>query len=322
MTELPFRLDLIQFLIEHRSGPLTKLFQLLSFMGEVEGYILVTTLIFVACDKGLAYRLSILVLLTMTLNHFLKVLIRNPRPFITEGTYAEKWAVSAENARELATEYSTPSGHAMAAAAFYGYLYASVRNARVRTAAVLAILLTGLSRPYLGVHYFEDIGIGWMIGLSLILLLWGLEPVIRAAWCARSHAQQVGLVVAGSLALWLATIEINGGSVDDQPLAFMGYAGFLTGIVTGYPLELKTTNFDPRRSNILIKTLRYALTVGLVLCTLLFLDTAFTLLSNDASTTGHLLKYLRYAIAGVVATFIAPVVFTRLGLAETFAPAA
>src|SRR4029450_1042307 len=167
MTELPFRLDLIQFLADHRSAFLTDFFLLTTFIGDVGGYILIIVAIYVLYDKRLAFRLAALGPPPLCLNLLLKLVIKNPRPFIHEGTYVEKWAVSADNARVLATEYSTPSGHAMGAAAFYSYLYAKLRDRSVRVVAVLAILLTGLSRPYLGVHYLEDVLGGRALRLSL-----------------------------------------------------------------------------------------------------------------------------------------------------------
>jgi hypothetical protein len=66
---------LIQFLADHRNVFLTKFFLVASFIGDVEGYILIITLIYVIWDKQLAIRLSILVLLTMSLNHLLKIII-------------------------------------------------------------------------------------------------------------------------------------------------------------------------------------------------------------------------------------------------------
>jgi membrane-associated phospholipid phosphatase len=64
-------------------------------------------------------------------------------------------------------EFSTPSGHATAAAAFYTYLYGKVCSRAVRIVAVAAILIIGISRPYLGVHYFEDVFLGWALGVRL-----------------------------------------------------------------------------------------------------------------------------------------------------------
>jgi membrane-associated phospholipid phosphatase len=316
VTEPAFDLELIQFLADSRSGLLTAFFLLWSFAGETEGFVLILTGIYVMYDKALAYRLSAVVLLAMCLNHALKTFIRNPRPFIDEGSWAAKWAVPAGNARELATEYSTPSGHAMSGGAFYTYLFASVKQRGVRIIAVFAILLTGLSRPYLGVHYLEDILLGWAIGAAFALILFRYRAAIGSLWQRRSHAQQVSLVVAFSAVLWLITVTAGDWRIDDQPLAFIGYAGFLTGIVIAYPLEVRTIDFDPRSGSALRKLVRYALSVAMVIGTLFVLDELFAMLAEDSSFLGHLLRYARYATAGIVAIWLAPLAFTRLGLAE------
>ena len=71
-----------------------------------------------------------------------------------------------------AQAFSFPSGHAMVAAAFYAFMvYLSWRLLRgwLRVACVaalvLVVLLVGVSRLYLGVHYFTDVVAGYMAGL-------------------------------------------------------------------------------------------------------------------------------------------------------------
>ncbi len=317
MAQLTFNMAVMQFLVDHRNVLLTKFFLLASFAGQVEGYILIVTLIYVMLDKTLAVRLAVLLLMTMCLNHVLKIILKNPRPFIHEGTYLQKWAVSTENAKALSTEYSTPSGHAMAGSAFYSYLYAFVENPFVRVIAVLAILATGFSRPYLGVHYPGDILIGWVIGLLVALVAIKRADKITDGWNKLSHKYQVAIAVASSLVLWLATIAINGWRIDGQPRAFLGYAGFLTGILIGRPIELSAVNFDPRSSTQLAKMLRFIISVAMVLVSLVLLDKVFRAIADDFSVLGYLLQYIRYVIAGVINIFVAPLFFTKLGLAET-----
>ncbi|MBI4514245.1 MAG: phosphatase PAP2 family protein [Deltaproteobacteria bacterium] len=313
-----FDMALMQYLADHRLPWLTPLVQLASHLGEVQGYVLVVTLFYVMFDKTLAVRLSVLVLLAMSLNHILKIVVKNPRPFVGEGTYFEKWAVSADNAKELATEYSTPSGHAMAGSAFYTYLYAAVRNRWIRVAAVLAIVLTGLSRPYLGVHYLEDILLGWPIGLSVALVAIRYAGRISRWWDGLSYVQQITLAVSASVILWAATVAINGWRIDAQPRAFLGYAGFLTGILIGRPLELKRLNFDPRSGRWPVKITRFALSVVLVTVTLELLRGAFAAIADESSLAGYGLQYVRYTAAGVASIYIVPLLFTRIGLAQAF----
>jgi undecaprenyl-diphosphatase len=70
-----------------------------------------------------------------------------------------------------AQQFSFPSGHAMVAAAFYLFLAYLAwrlfpRGWRVAAATTLIglVLLIGLSRLYLGVHYFTDVVAGYIAG--------------------------------------------------------------------------------------------------------------------------------------------------------------
>ena len=72
-----------------------------------------------------------------------------------------------------AQAFSFPSGHAMVAAAFYlflGYLAWRLLRGWARAACVaglsLLVLLIGLSRLYLGVHYVTDVLAGYVAGFA------------------------------------------------------------------------------------------------------------------------------------------------------------
>lgn len=70
---------------------------------------------------------------------------------------------------------SFPSGHAMMSVAFYGCLgWIAVQHGRRRSWAVAAglfVLLIGLTRIYLHVHYPTDVVAGFAAGLAWLLLL-------------------------------------------------------------------------------------------------------------------------------------------------------
>jgi membrane-associated phospholipid phosphatase len=316
MGALPFDTALMDWLVEHRDGGLLPLFQLASFMGEVEGYVLIVTLIYVAFDKSLAVRLGALALLAMVLNHVLKILVKNPRPFLAEGTHFENWAVTAQRAHELATEYSTPSGHAMAAAAFYGYLLLRTRQRWTKAAAAAAIVVIGVSRPYLGVHYAEDILIGWAIGLVVAWAAVRYANDVGSWWSRLADAQRVALCVAATIALWWVTVVVNGNQVEGQPRAFLAYAGLLTGMLVAQPFELRWVAFDPGSSSPLAKAARYLLAVFLVLATLTVLKAAFAAVAAEFSPAGYALQYTRYAVAGVMGIALVPWLLKRVGLVE------
>lgn len=97
----------------------------------------------------------------LLLNNLLKAGFGRPRPDVIP------WATHA-------TFYSFPSGHAMSSTVVYStvaYLAARLqRTHRARIAvmatALIIILLIGVSRLYLGVHYPSDVIAGMVIGLA------------------------------------------------------------------------------------------------------------------------------------------------------------
>lgn len=73
---------------------------------------------------------------------------------------------------EMGDPFSFPSGHALIAAAFYGFLiyfcWRVFQNHAQKyfflTAGLILILLIGVSRLYLGVHFFSDVIGGYILG--------------------------------------------------------------------------------------------------------------------------------------------------------------
>jgi undecaprenyl-diphosphatase len=76
-------------------------------------------------------------------------------------------------------DFSFPSGHSLCSFCFYGMITAlfirRIRNRAARvaitSAAAMIILLVGVSRIYLGVHYPTDVLGAWTLGLFWISLL-------------------------------------------------------------------------------------------------------------------------------------------------------
>lgn len=105
----------------------------------------------------------------------IKMLVARPRPAGEHLTYA--------------TGYSFPSGHSMLSLVFYGfvvYLLLSSgaiqrKTAPIFTAAVL-VLLIGISRIYLNVHYASDVLSGFIIGGILLFASIRLMNWSRGRW--------------------------------------------------------------------------------------------------------------------------------------------
>jgi membrane-associated phospholipid phosphatase len=315
MIHFHFDLQFVEFLANHREIWLTRFFLLASGLGSANFYCVVLIFLYVAWNKRLAIRLSVLVLFTMSLNAVLKILFKNPRPFVSDGTYHEKWAVSPAQAQTLAVEYSTPSAHAMGSAAFYSYLMAVNKSRVERILLAIVIFCVGASRPYLGVHYGEDVVIGWVIGMLMALAATLYAGRAARLWAKLPYALQIGIAVLASAGIWWLTVALNGGRIDGQVQDQVAYWGFLTGIAIACPLEMRLVNFDPRSGSMTAKLLRFTLSIVLMASVLVPLKFAFAPLAAPSTTTGCALDYICYVAAEVTAIFLAPLIFCRLGLA-------
>ncbi len=307
---------------EHRTDWLTVFFNVWSDVGDVPGYILIITFIYGARNRDLGVRLAVLLLLSICVNHILKTVIMNPRPFAADGTWQAMWVVSAGHVESLVLEYSTPSGHAMTAAAFYAYLALVLRRRWMTILALCATTLIGLSRPYLGVHYVEDIVLGWLLGSLTAWIAYRKGDSVAQAWQKLVWPAQLSLLMAFSTGLWLFTYTMGGTAPDKPPLSIIGNLGFLTGVALAASFERRWLGYHAAEGSTLRKTMRCVLTIGCVALPLVLLGLLADEFVERASLAGHIFKYIRYAVAGFSGLLLAPVLFIRLGLAAPPKPAA
>lgn len=131
---------------------------------------------------GLALLIAVVLIATAFGTDQVKEIVARPRP--------------PDVSPDLARDFSFPSAHALQSAVVYGLialvawrsrLPPSTRLAAVAAAAVL-IVLVGLSRIALGVHYPSDVVAGWMAGTAILA---GVGFVTQAS--ARvNRSRQVG----------------------------------------------------------------------------------------------------------------------------------
>jgi membrane-associated phospholipid phosphatase len=165
----PYDDAVTRFVLSFRSPALTKFFAVITHMGDRTIYLLIIlglSIYFWERFKNWKFtaQMSVVLFLSSLSNIAIKQVINRTRPGI-------------EHLVEV-NSMSFPSGHSMSAMAFYGFLiYLCIRynmapwlrTALITVLAVL-ILLIGVSRVYLGVHYPTDVAAGLLGGLIWVAL--------------------------------------------------------------------------------------------------------------------------------------------------------
>lgn len=153
------------FLISFKSEALTNFFKVVTNFGSTWFIIMLNIIIIIT--SFIIKKKDILIItidscLSVLFNNILKVIIRRPRPSVLR--------LVEENS------YSYPSGHAMISILFYVTVIVLINKSNIKykkiinASLVAIIILIGLSRIYLGVHYVTDILGGYLISSSILIL--------------------------------------------------------------------------------------------------------------------------------------------------------
>ena len=144
---------------------MTKIMIVISYLGSATVLIsLALASIVILKNKRESKYIAINLVVVFLLNRILKVTFARPRPDILR-------LVSEDG-------FSFPSGHSMVSMGFYGFLiyliFKKVDNKKIKYPLMIIlsalILLIGLSRIYLGVHYFTDVIGGFIIAIMYLVL--------------------------------------------------------------------------------------------------------------------------------------------------------
>ena len=178
-----------QYIISYRTEELSTIFRFITDLGDFAAYVifsvLLTIILIVNKEKGIfIFQIIVVSVLSFYINLFLKEFYDRARP-------------DAEQLVKV-SHLSFPSGHAMSAAAYYGFLiYLSVRyfkyfwlKVAVTIFCIILILGIGISRVYLGVHYPSDVVAGFLGGvlwMTFCVVIFNIIGLIRKRKL-RNHA--------------------------------------------------------------------------------------------------------------------------------------
>jgi len=151
------------FIFKFINNNLTPIVKFITFLGSATSVITITLITLLALKNKKIGLFLILDLIIITIfQYILKPIYGRLRP--VEINLIEE------------TNYSFPSGHSLTAMAFYGFIIYLIYKSNLKYKKVymvllgILILLIGLSRVYLGVHFITDVLGGFVFSIFYLII--------------------------------------------------------------------------------------------------------------------------------------------------------
>ncbi len=303
---------------------LQSLSKLLSFLGTESIYILVIPAVYWCVDALAGLRLGMILVLSGTLNGLSKLIFKSPRPY-----WVDKAVIPV--ARE--SSFGLPSGHAMNAAALWGQISREFQKRWLTWVCIVMIVLIGLSRLVLGVHFTFDVAIGWVLGLLVYLLFnYYYSPI--AAWVKAMPLKRqlllsfltsliiVALIILAGLPgrTWVMPAAWAEGAGPVNPFDTRGLytiAGLWFGFLAGFLLLRAQLGILQSRLGGIHLLWRYL--VGLAGILLIYMGLG-QFIPETLTASTFILQYLQAALLGFWITFLSPRLFKVLRIASFSKP--
>jgi membrane-associated phospholipid phosphatase len=296
--------------------------QFFSLLGTTNVLLVIMAWIYWCMDNHNGIRIALALLISTGFNTALKWFFHAPRPY---------WISHDVEALALESSFGFPSGHAMMGATFWGRIALWVKRNWFSLLAAIILSLIGLSRIYLGVHFFSDVIAGWLFGFSLLIILFRVEKPISYWLLKKSIQAQISLFFQSSIIIlvfflfiqfllkewriptsWLTTARIAGPNSIIDPIRLkdiFSLSGLWFGTLTGYALIQKSGGFCAKGS-IIVRIIRFL--VGLSgMIVLLYL---FGLIRPEKEWLTFGMTYVEYLFVSLWISGIAPMIFIKSGL--------
>ena len=232
----------------------------------------------------------------------IKNIVKRSRPYIDYEGRVEMGIIptdgtAVETAKDLTVQgYSFPSGHAAMSTALFGRAAGEIRKKWAWILGAAMILLIGISRFTLGVHYPTDVLAGWAVGLFAIWATALLEKKVP------NETARILILLATALPgiFWCSSHD------------YFTALGMLIGLSAAVPYEKKYVRFkDTRNIPAMILRVLGAMAIYFALNTLLKLPFSKEWL-NTGELGANLVRAARYAVIMFVILGIYPRCFPAL----------
>ncbi len=206
--------------IQHFSSPwLDRLALAITMLGSGEAYLLMLPFLYWLWNRRRTMQLGVFLMLDLYTNSFLKYLLAVPRPH-----------EPGVRVLQVVHSPSFPSGHAQGSIFFWGFVGWLSRQRLIRAAVVLIVILIGLSRVYLGVHYPLDVLGGWAIGLAWLYV--GVQESVTR----RIERTPWRITVAAAIVVPFTLLLLHPRPSGLVPQEVTGTTGAMAGILVGWAM--------------------------------------------------------------------------------------
>ena len=296
-----------------------------TFLGSEKFFILFVPVLLWCFDYPLGLRIGLLLTTSAQVNGLFKVLMLSPRPF---------WIDNRVKAYYVETSFGLPSGHAMNTSSLFGMFAAGMRKKWITITSLILILLVGISRLYLGMHFLSDVIGGWILGGILLLLFIKLDKPISRWFVGKTVGMQYLLIALSTIlwilialipllllrgfelpAEWITNAILANPLTEPHPFEISGiftYAGIWLGLGFGAIWLRQRGGIDTRGEG---PQQLFRFLIGIAVCLALWMGLDLIFPSGDG-TLALALRLLRYGLVGFWVSGGAPAIFRKLKIAQ------
>ncbi len=298
-------MDIMLWFQSWRTDLVSTLFQPLNYAGTETFFLILITIVYWTGNKNFGRRLTIVFLISAWFNAFFKEWWKRPRPFQVSEKLKSAYPVDG---------YGLPSGHTQTATTFGSFILLGVRKRWATVLLVLYIFLTGISRMVHGVHFPQDVLLGWIIGILIIVVFIFLEAKFSRFFAEITSGQIIILtlmtfVIMLGLSFWTDPNLHGIGSLVTP-------AAVLVGAIPGFFIESKQVRFTTAGS-FRQKCLRYLVGICIALLLKSGLKPLLEIINTHSLYMEAFIRFIRYFALGLWVSLGAPWLFVKTRLAST-----